>query len=141
MESYLEHFKSNTDYTNQQRISIFKSTFNSTLSDGKIGKIINQYFKVSSARIGGKESKVYQLADEYPDTEQIEEVNIRNNHNLKPEDKSVFLSEYNDGGISSIPFIMKLKTDTDYDVKTLYKLFYEAIGYKSDETEFKMIIN
>jgi hypothetical protein len=58
MESYLDHFKSNTDYTNQQRILIFKSEFNSQLSDAKIGKIINQYFKVSSARIGGKKTKL-----------------------------------------------------------------------------------
>jgi hypothetical protein len=60
-ESYLEHFKAKTNYTNQQRISIFKSECNTELSDRKIGKISNKYFKVSSARIGGNKTKVYQL--------------------------------------------------------------------------------
>jgi hypothetical protein len=35
MESYLNHFKPKTNYTNEQRISIFKSEFNTQLSDVK----------------------------------------------------------------------------------------------------------
>jgi hypothetical protein len=38
-ESYLEHLEAKTNYTNQQRISIFKSEFNSGLSDRKIQNI------------------------------------------------------------------------------------------------------
>jgi hypothetical protein len=68
-EIYLEHFKAKTNYTNEQRISIFKSEFNSDLSDIKIGSIINKYFKVSSARIGGKKTKVYLLEDFYAGTD------------------------------------------------------------------------
>jgi NAD+--asparagine ADP-ribosyltransferase len=36
---------------------------------------------------------------------------------------------------------MKLKTDTDYDVNTLNKLYNETIGYESDKNEFNMIMN
>jgi hypothetical protein len=36
---------------------------------------------------------------------------------------------------------MKLKTDTDYDVDTLTKLYNETMDYKPDNTEFKMRIN
>jgi hypothetical protein len=74
MESYLDHFNANTNYINQQRISIFKSTFNSQLTKDKIGKIINQYFKVSSTRIDGKKTKVYQLADEYVGNDEREDI-------------------------------------------------------------------
>jgi sialic acid synthase SpsE len=51
MENYLDHFTANTNYINKKRISVFKSVFDSKLADAKIWKIINPYFKVSSARI------------------------------------------------------------------------------------------
>jgi hypothetical protein len=110
----------------------------------KIGKIINQYFKVSSARIDGKRTKVYQLADQSTEPEEneeiIEEITFTNNHNWNTEVKIVFLSEYNDGSIFCISFIVKLKTDTVYDVDTLYKLYKQLLGYVSDRNDFKMII-
>jgi site-specific recombinase XerD len=62
MESYLNHFKAKTNYTNEQRISIFNSEFNSELSDRKIWNIINKYFKVASARIGGKKTKYISIS-------------------------------------------------------------------------------
>jgi hypothetical protein len=52
IESYHENFTANINYTNQERISIFKSVFDSKLSNAKIGNIINPYFQVSSTRIG-----------------------------------------------------------------------------------------
>jgi hypothetical protein len=39
---YLDHFEANTNYTNQQRISIFRSELGSELTDVKIGKLINK---------------------------------------------------------------------------------------------------
>jgi hypothetical protein len=102
---------------------------------------MNSSFKVSSTHIERKKMKVYQLADQYNESEEVEEVISKNNHNWNPEDKNVFLSEYNDSGIGRIPFIMKLKTDIDYDADTLIKIYNETIGYEPSEMEFKMLSN
>jgi hypothetical protein len=83
--------------------------------------------------------KVYQLA--HIDELEVKEENMKfeNNHNLAREDKNVFLSEYNESGIHSIPFIMKLKTNIDYDVDTLNKIYVETIGYESGKKGFDAI--
>jgi hypothetical protein len=123
MESYLDHFKANTNYTNEQRISIFKSEFNLELSDRKIGSIINKYFKTTSTCIGKKKTRVYQLADDYAgNTEETitteEESDEEYKNRMKTLDvdnqRNNFLDKYDDKGINAIPFIMEIEDGVMY---------------------------
>jgi hypothetical protein len=51
------------------------------------------------------------------------------------EDSNSFLSEYNESDINAISFILKLKTDKDYDTDTLKK--YIMINRSWDGEEYR----
>jgi hypothetical protein len=129
-ERYLECFKAKTNYTNEQRISIFKYEFNTELSDRKIGSIINKYFKVSSAHIGGKKTKVYQLDDFYVCTDEIttaaaatEEI-VESEEEYKNRMKKIFIEK------QRIIFLLNTKITASALFHLLWKLkmvFYIAL--------------
>jgi hypothetical protein len=142
---YLDHFEANTNYTNQQRISIFKSEFESEQTDAKIGKIINKYFKVSSDRIGGKKIKVYQLEDFYTTTiesiiavENEKAINEESEEEYKNLMKKIaiknqrdnFLAKYEDNGISAIPFNMAIEVDTLYSIDEIKNIYQITTGHE-----------